>query len=162
MRLGRDGIAGLVCLAVSLALLPHAFSLPRLPIVPIGPGFYPAMVLSFMALTSAVLVLQDLMAQRRRSAPVDRLAPAEPKRAYGLVLASFISIASYIAVLPLLGFRISTALFVLIFQMVLERPASPVTLLRQVAVALGAAAVTYLTFNDYLTVLLPRGSWTGW
>ena len=162
MRLGRDGIAGLVCLAVSLALLPHAFSLPRLPIVPIGPGFYPAIVLSFMALTSAVLVLQDLMAQRQRSAPVDQLAPAEPKRAYGLVLASFISIAGYIGVLPLVGFRISTALFVLIFQMVLERPASPLTLLRQVAVALGAAAVTYLTFNDYLTVLLPRGSWTGW
>jgi putative tricarboxylic transport membrane protein len=162
MRLGRDGIAGLVCLAVSLALLPHAFSLPRLPIVPIGPGFYPAIVLSFMALTSAVLVLQDLMAQRRRSAPADQLATAEPKRAYGLVLASFISIAIYVGFLPLLGFRIATALFVLIFQMVLERPASPLTLLRQVAVALGAAAVTYLTFNDYLTVLLPRGSWTGW
>ena len=162
MRLGRDGIAGLVCLAVSLALLPHAFSLPKLPIVPIGPGFYPAMVLSFMALTSAVLVLQDLLAQRRRSVPVDQLAADEPKRAYGLVLASFITIAGYIGVLPLLGFRISTALFVLIFQMVLERPASPLTLLRQVAVALGAAAVTYLTFNDYLTVLLPRGSWTGW
>ena len=78
------------------------------------------------------------------------------------MLASFITIAGYIGVLPLLGFRISTALFVLIFQMVLERPASPLTLLRQVAVALGAAAVTYLTFNDYLTVLLPRGSWTGW
>ena len=152
MRLGRDGIAGLVCLAVSLALLPHAFSLPKLPIVPIGPGFYPAMVLSFMALTSAVLVLQDLLAQRRRSVPVDQLA----------ALASFITIAGYIGVLPLLGFRISTALFVLIFQMVLERPTSPLTLLRQVAVALGAAAVTYLTFNDYLTVLLPRGSWTGW
>ena len=44
MRLGRDGIAGLVGLAVSLTLLPFAFGLPKLPIVPIGPGFYPALV----------------------------------------------------------------------------------------------------------------------
>jgi putative tricarboxylic transport membrane protein len=160
MRLGRDGIAGLVCLAVSLALLPHALGLPRLPIVPIGPGFYPAIVLSFMALTSAILLLQDLLAQRQ--APPPEAAAPEPKRAYGLVLASFLAIAAYITVLPLLGFRVSTGLFVFVFQMVLERPGSALTLLRQAVIACAAAAVTYLVFNDYLSVLLPRGSWTGW
>ncbi len=64
MRLGRDGIAGLIGLAVSLALLPFAFGLPKLPIVPIGPGFYPTLVLVFMAAMSAVLVIQDVVAQR--------------------------------------------------------------------------------------------------
>ena len=39
-------------LAVSLGLLPFAFGLPRLPIVPIGPGFYPTIVLVFMAAMS--------------------------------------------------------------------------------------------------------------
>src|SRR5262245_17883031 len=165
MRLGRDGIAGLVCLAISLALLPHAFGLPRLPIVPIGPGFYPAIVLSFMALTSAVLVLQDLLAQRRQGPPPDAAPPEAdapapaPTRAYGLVAASFLTIAVYIALLPLLGFRISTALFVFVFQMVLERPGSAMTLLRQLAVAFAAAAVPYVVFNDYLGLLLPRGLW---
>jgi putative tricarboxylic transport membrane protein len=168
MRLGRDGIAGLVCLAISLALLPHAFGLPRLPIVPIGPGFYPAIVLTFMALTSAVLVLQDLLARRRQPPPPQAATPEPdvpapaPTRAYGLVAGSFVTIAVYIGVLPLLGFRISTVLFVFVFQMLLERPGSPLTLLRQAAVAFGAAAVTYLVFNEYLAVLLPRGSWTGW
>jgi putative tricarboxylic transport membrane protein len=161
MRLGRDGIAGLVCLAISLALLPHAFGLPRLPIVPIGPGFYPAIVLSFMAVTSAVLLLQDVLAQRRAPPPEAAAAP-EPKRAYGLVLASFLAIAAYITVLPLLGFRVSTVLFVFLFQMILERPGSALTLLRQAVIASAAAAITYLVFNDYLSVLLPRGSWTGW
>jgi putative tricarboxylic transport membrane protein len=162
MRLGRDGIAGLVCLAISLALLPHAFGLPRLPIVPIGPGFYPAIVLSFMALTSAVLVLQDLLAQRRQAPPRQAEPNTPAPRAYGLVAASFVTIAVYIALLPLLGFRLSTVLFVFVFQMLLERPRSLATLLRQAAVAIGAMAVTYLVFNDYLAVLLPRGSWTGW
>ena len=30
------------------------------------------------------------------------------------------------------------------------------------AVALAHAAVTYLAFERYLTVLLPRGRWTDW
>ena len=65
MRLGRDGIAGLIGLAVSLALLPFAFGLPKLPIVPIGPGFYPTIVLVFMAAMSALLVLQDVRGAAR-------------------------------------------------------------------------------------------------
>jgi len=163
MRFGRDGIAGLVGLAISISLLPHAFGLPRLPIVPIGPGFYPAIVLVFMALASAILVVQDLAAQRHVAAAVaDEPASARPKRAYGLVLASFVAVAIYVALLPLLGFRIATALFVAGFQLVLERPTTLRQWAIQVAIAVGTSAATYLVFNHYLLVLLPRGAWTGW
>jgi hypothetical protein len=161
MRLGRDGIAGLIGLAISLFLLPYAFGLPRLPIVPIGPGFYPALVLTFLAMTCALLVAQDVIAQRRASV-AGTAAADEPKRAYGLVAAAFVVTAAYIALLPLLGFRISTVLFVAVFQLVLERP----TTLRQwallLAVAVGTSALTYVAFDKYLSVLLPRGRWTGW
>ena len=168
MRLGRDGIAGLVCLAISLALLPHAFGLPRLPIVPIGPGFYPAIVLTFMALTSAVLVLQDLSAPRRQPPPPeaatpepDEPAPA-PTRAYGLVAGAFAVTGAYIGLLPLLGFRIATVLYVATFQLVLERPATLRQWLLLVALAVGTSGLAFLAFEKYLTVLLPRGAWTGW
>lgn len=161
MRLGRDGIAGLVGLAVSLGLIPFAMGLPRLPIVPVGPGFYPLIVLAFMAATSAVLLVQDIVAQRR-AAPAVADVPAGPKRDYGLVLAAFLAVAIYIAFLPLLGFRISTALFVAGLQAVLERP---VTLRQwgiQIVVAIATAAVTYLVFERYLSVILPHGRWTNW
>jgi hypothetical protein len=162
MRLGRDGIAGLTGLAVSLGLLPFAYGLPKLPIVPIGPGFYPAIVLIFMAAVSAALVVQDVLAQRRGAAPDSVTAPVPSQRAYGLVAAAFAITGGYVALLPVLGFRIATALFVAAFQLALERP----TTLRRwavlVAVALGTSAVTYVVFEQYLTVLLPRGSWTGW
>ena len=165
MRLGRDGIAGLVGLAVSLVLLPLSFGLPRLPIVPIGPGFYPAIVLSFMALTSAALLVQDLLAQRRaapRAREVAEPEPPQPKRAYGLVLAAFIIVTAYIVLLPLLGFRISTALFVAAFQAALERPTTLRQWAIQLAIAVATAAFTYLVFERYLSVLLPRGRWTDW
>lgn len=160
MRLGRDGIAGLIGLAVSLILLPLCFGLPKLPIVPVGPGFYPALVLIFMAVVCALLVVQDVVALRRSAVA----APEEsaPDRAYGLVAAAFAVTGAYILLMPFLGFRIATAVFVAAFQLTLELPAT----LRQwavlVAIAIATSAVTHQVFEHYLLVLLPRGTWTGW
>jgi hypothetical protein len=162
MRLGRDRIAGLVGLAVSLVLLPLSFGLPKLPIVPIGPGFYPAIVLAFMAVTSAVLVIQDIIAQRRAAGAVPSEPAAGPRRAYGLVAAAFAVVTAYIVLLPQLGFRISTALFVATFQFVLERPATLYRWLILIAIAIATSLITYLVFDTYLSVLLPRGRWTSW
>ncbi len=161
MKLGRDGIAGLVGLAVSLILLPFAFGLPKLPIVPIGPGFYPALVLVFMALTCVLLVLQDVIAQRGMAAGA-QVAPAGPPRAYGLVAAAFAVVAGYIALLPFLGFRIATVLFAVAFQILLERPSTLRQWATLAAVGVGTSAIGYLVFERYLTVLLPRGTWTSW
>lgn len=159
MKLGRDGFAGLIGLAVSLVLLPKAFGLPKLPIVPVSPGFYPAIVLLFTALACAALVLQDYAAQRRATAAD---TDAQPKRAYGLVLAAFAVVTAYVGLLPQLGYRVATVLFVAAFQLAIERPAT----LRQWAmlavIAIGTSAITYLLFDQYLSVLLPRGRWTGW
>ena len=162
MRLGRDGIAGLIGLAVSLGLLPLCLGLPKLPIVPIGPGFYPAIVLVFMAVTSAILVLQDVAAQRTAGAPSSEPAAAQAPRAYGLVAAAFAIVTGYILLLPYLGFRIGTALFVATFQAVLERPATPYRWLILIVIAVATSLVTFLVFDTYLSVLLPRGRWTNW
>jgi hypothetical protein len=161
MRLGRDGIAGLIGLAISLTLLPQAFGLPKLPIVPVGPGFYPTIVLLFLGTTSAILLVQDVLAQRR-ARPTDADAATAPPRAYGLVAAAFLIVAGYVVLIPLAGFRIATALFVAVFQFALERPKTPRQWATQLAIAVGTAAVTYVVFQHYLLVLLPRGAWTGW
>ena len=161
MRLGRDGIAGLIGLAVSLGLLPFAYGLPRLPIVPIGPGFYPTMVLVFMALVCALLVVQDAVAQRRPSA-VSEQSNEGPRAAYGLVLAAFLIVAAYFLLLPQVGFRLATALFVAAFQATIEKPSTVRQWVVLALIAVLTSAVTYFVFDQYLSVLLPRGRWTGW
>jgi hypothetical protein len=105
------------------------------------------------------LLAQDLLA-RRRTGPAD--ATAAPPRAYGLVATAFAVVAGYIALMPLIGFRLSTVLFVAAFQLVLDRPASALSWAKLVAIAVGTSAVTYAVFEHYLLVLLPRGAWTGW
>ena len=158
MSIGRDGIAGLVLLAISLVLLVKSFQLPSLPIVPVGPGFYPAIVLSFMAAASALLVLQDLM---KRAPVVSRRTGDAPRRNYRLVVIAFAIVGFYVALLPLVGFRVATVLFVGALQAALGRPRTARQWAVLAAIALGTAAVSYFIFERYLLVLLPRGAWTG-
>jgi putative tricarboxylic transport membrane protein len=158
MSIGRDGIAGLVLLAISLVLLVQSFQLPSLPIVPVGPGFYPAIVLSFMAAASALLVVQDVIKHR---APAEAAVSDAPRRNYRLVVIAFAIVGAYVALLPLLGFRIATVLFVGTLQAALDRPKSARQWAVLAAIALGTAVVSYVVFERYLLVLLPRGAWTG-
>ena len=158
MSIGRDGIAGLILLAISLVLLVKSFQLPSLPIVPVGPGFYPAIVLSFMAVASALLVLQDLM--KRRPTAVAGAGDAPPRN-YRLVVVAFAIVGAYVVLLPLVGFRVATVLFVGGLQAALGRPRTARQWVVLAAIALGTAVVSYFIFERYLLVLLPRGAWTG-
>ncbi len=158
MRLGRDGIAGLILLGLSLALLAASFNLPSLPLVPVGPGFYPRIVLSVLAAASIVLVLQDV-ARARAAAPA---GPAGTTRRVRMLVARvFAIVGAYVFLMPLLGFRVATVLFVGGLQAALERPRGMRQWALLAAVAVATSAATYLVFERYLLVLLPRGHWTG-
>jgi hypothetical protein len=157
MTLGRDSISGLICLAISLAMLAMTIGLPPAAMVPIGPAFYPRVVLSLTTILSVMLIVMDVHAARV-GGPA---APASPAPNYRLVLTTFILFGLYIALMPKVGFRISTFLFVLALQITLEWPKSPTRWLLAVAVAVATAAVCHFVFEDYLQVLLPRGTWSG-
>lgn len=159
MSLGRDGFAGLILLVVSLALIVQSLSLPSLPIVPVGPGFFPRIVLGFVALASLGLIIQDV---RSRRAPAAAASPeATPPRNYVIVATAFLIVGGYVALLPLLGFRVATLLFVAALQAALDRPKTSRGWAILLAIAIATPLITYLVFEHYLLVLLPRGSWTG-
>lgn len=156
MRLGRDGLTGLVVLAASLVLYALTLDLKDNPLVPLGPGFYPRIVLGLTAVLAAALVVFDLLG-RRRGRPA---ATASPARNYGLVLAVFAVFGLYVAFLPYLGFRIATLAFVAGLQSTLEPPQGWKGWLAVAVTAIATTAVAYLVFERYLLVLLPRGRWT--
>jgi hypothetical protein len=159
MMFTRDSISGLICLAISLAMLVMTLALPPASMVPIGPAFYPRIVLAVTALLSAILIGIDLKAARA-AAGTPKPAAAGPAPNYRLVLATFVLFGIYIALMPKLGFRISTALFVMVLQITLEWPQTPKRWLLAVAVAIGTAWACHFVFEQYLSVLLPRGTWS--
>jgi putative tricarboxylic transport membrane protein len=155
--LGREGIAGLVFLILSLGMLVLTRGLPESPMVPVGPAFYPRIVLGLMAGLSLLLVVFDWRAGRRgRPAGAKAAAAAN----YRLVVVTFTTFIVYIVLLPLLGFRIATFLFVGGLQALLEPPRNARRWALVLAIAFVTTVLTYFAFEQYLSVLLPRGRWT--
>ena len=155
--IGRDGWAGLVVLAFCAVLWWLTLGIKGNPLVPVGPAFYPRIVIGFTAILAALLVIADVLAHRlgrTRPAPAARLN-------YALVAASFAAFGAYVLALPWLGFRVATFLYVLAAAALLARPRGAGDWARIVALAAATMVVTYFAFEHYLTVLLPRGRWTG-
>ena len=158
--MSRDLITGLVCLAGSLVLLALTYNLPGPSLlVPIGPGFYPRIILGITALLAAALVVQAWLARRRARPAASTTEARSPN--YALVLTSFAVFGVYAGALPLVGYRLATFAFVLALQPLLERPRNVKGWAIAFAVALITAIATFHLFQDYLSVLLPRGRWTG-
>ena len=153
MRLSRDVVAGLLCLGLSLVLLYMTLGMPRSALVPIGPDFYPRLVLGATAVLSVALIVIGLTAP----AP----AAAAARRNYRLVTLTFAAFGVYVGLLPQLGFRAATLLFVAALQGILDPPRSGRRWLTIAVVALITTLATYYVFEHYLSVLLPRGRLTG-
>lgn len=152
MKLSKDGWTGLATLAASLFLFSLTLGLKASPLVPIGPGFYPRIILGISAALSAALVIFDLIGARK---------PATTSEAnYRLVFAVFAVFGVYVGFLPYLGYRLATLLFVVVLQAMLEPPRTRKGWMIVAVTAIVTTVVTYVLFERYLQVLLPRGRWT--
>ncbi len=154
--MSRDAKAGLVVLAASLVLFALTLDLKDSPLVPVGPGFYPRLVLGLTAALSLGLVVLELLAGRRPSAPAAQGA----KPNYPLVAYSFGVFALYCVALPSLGFRIATFAYVMAANLLLSAPRGARGWVLAAALGLATTLATWLVFEHYLSVLLPRGRWT--
>jgi hypothetical protein len=105
------------------------------------------------ALLALGVLLADLFARRPPAAKGPRLN-------YAMVLAMFAVFGLYCGALPFLGFRISTLLYVVASNAMLEPPRTATGYARVALVALITTVVVYYAFERYLSVLLPRGRWT--
>ena len=152
MKLSKDGWSGLAVLAASLLLFWLTLGLKDNPLVPIGPGYYPRIVLGVTAVL-AFLVFVFSLRERKKPAESETLN-------YGLVVSMFAVFGLYCGALPFLGFRISTLLYVAATNALLEMPKGVKGWLRVAAVSIITTVVVYYIFERYLTVLLPRGRWT--
>ena len=152
MKLSKDGWTGLAVLAASLFLFGLTLELKASALVPIGPGFYPRIVLGITAVLAASLVAFDLWKPPAAS--------AKEALHYRLVLAVFVIFGLYVGALPYLGFRISTLLFMAALQSALEPPRGVRGWIVVAATALVTTVACYVVFERYLQVLLPRGRWT--
>jgi len=152
LSLSKDGWGGLAVLAASLFLFALTLGLKDNPLVPIGPGFYPRIVLAVTGAFALALVVADLFSAKR--------VEARGQLNYLLVVEMFALFGLYCGALPYLGFRISTFIYVAATNGLLDPPKGWRSAARVFLVALITTVAVYYVFERYLTVLMPRGRWT--
>ena len=150
--MSRDTLAGLAVLAASLVLFALTLGLKQNPLVPIGPGFYPRIVLGFTALLAAVLVVLGVLQKKGGAAPQGA--------DYAAVVLHFALFGVYVVALPWIGFRIATFAYVAAANAFMAPPRNARQWGRALVLGLATALATYYVFEHYLSVLLPRGRWT--
>ncbi len=152
--MGRDGVAGLLLLALSILLAVQTRQIPRTPFLPLGADFYPRVLLVVLAAGALLLLVVDILRHRRQG--VTRAELPRFRDVPHTIPAIFAAFAGYVFLMPILGFLLATLAFVAVAQVLLG-PHRLRDLPRIALVAVGAATVTYLVFERYLHVFLPRG-----
>ncbi len=139
----RTGVALLFC-SVVMATLSWQLPLGRLGRP--GPGFFPLFLALILGGLSLILVFQPTMTKSSEDLPAQS---GRKKIIYVLLI-----LLVYAVLFPILGYLISTFLFLLMLKPVLEKKWS--------FVLTGAIAVTllsYVFFDILLQAQLPRGIW---
>lgn len=148
----RDAAVGGLLALLSLFLLWQTREIPTPPLLPLGPAFYPRVVLAVLVVLSLIMVVSGLRAPAAARVPDWRAWFAR----YRPIVAVFALFGLYVLAMPVLGYPLSTVLFVAVMQWLLGRRGwrrLPAVL----AVAVGTALVTWVVFERYLFVFLPRG-----
>ena len=156
--IGRDGLSGLLVLAGCVVLYVLTYRIEGNPLVAIGPAFYPRLVFIVTGVLAALLVIADVLGGRKRASTAAKAAGPRPN--YVLVVATFAAFLVYVVLMPYIGFRIATFVFVLVLRVLLDWPESAKAWIGALALAAGTTLVTWFVFEQYLAVLLPRGRWT--
>ncbi|MGH7277209.1 MAG: tripartite tricarboxylate transporter TctB family protein, partial [Candidatus Rokuibacteriota bacterium] len=95
----RDAVVGGLLALLSVVLLWQTRGIPHPPLLPIGPAFYPRVVLAVFLVLSLVLMVSGLRAGFARPDWDWRAWVAR----YRLILGSFLLFALYVVAMPLLG-----------------------------------------------------------
>jgi putative tricarboxylic transport membrane protein len=152
--MGRDTAIGAGLLGLCALLYWQAGLVSVPPFIPIGPSFYPRVMLIFLAGLAVWLIAEDLFKKRASEREAKRKAGPAPN--YRRVLWGFLLFLGYVACLDLIGFLTSTFLFVLGMSWAIG-PQKGREIPKLFAVAAGTALACYLVFERYLYVFLPRG-----
>ena len=124
------------------------------PFVPIGPAFYPRVVVILLAGLAVWLIAEDLLRGRAPARKATKVAGSAAN--YRKVLLGFIIFLGYVAGLSLIGYLASTFLFVLGLSWSIG-PRNVREIPKLGVIAIVTTLATYLIFEKYLYVFLPQG-----
>ena len=161
-----DILGGAVLAAFAVFLYAASTQVKTLDVSRFGSGFFPGIVALLIGITGIVILFEGI----RKAKVPDRDATGDSAAAAGAgaveggsgrsrnwaVLATFALMAAYAGLLPVLGFLVTTFVYLLLQMLVLAPPAKRSVGLFGI-IALVTAVVVYFTFVRVFKLLLPAG-----
>ena len=148
-----------VCLAFFLFLLTEAFQLRGEGRTgEVGSGFWPLLSLTVTTVLSLAWLIGNLRRYRREQKgspaqpPTTEAVAAAWARRRKIALCS-ICLLGYIILTPLIGFILSTVLFILTFLLAMEEKRKAVLILSPPVIT----AVVFVVFIKFIMIRLPKG-----
>jgi putative tricarboxylic transport membrane protein len=151
----KEAVYGVVFLILAAAYYSSSFSIK----VYRGYGdagvdsrFFPQLLAVFLILLSALQIINELKRAKSDSGTTDSKEPI-----FGMkVILTIVLIVMYIALMPVVGFLIMTALY-LFCQIALLMPAGKRNYLLSAKIAVIFSICVYFLFVQVLSLILPRG-----
>jgi hypothetical protein len=158
--MGRDFVIGLIIVAMSILLLFNTMGIPTPPIVPLGPAFYPRILLALLLIMGMILFVLDISKRKpsgeRKGDKKKALKDKEWLIKYKKIIWGFIVFGVYILFIPIMGFYSSTAIVLVVLQGLLGyREPKQIPLFFVVSII--TTVCIYLIFERYLMVVFPKG-----
>ncbi|WP_257347449.1 tripartite tricarboxylate transporter TctB family protein [Pseudalkalibacillus decolorationis] len=146
----KDRIAGVVLLVFCLFFYYQSKLIDIKDLTEITAAFFPRLVLVLIAILAVVLIIQSFLKKEKKK--------EEKKEKEGIVWVIFALLALYILSLDLLGFIISSFIFITIVYLIILPEKRPIkNHVISLSSLLVITIVLSLIFQNVLNVFLPKG-----
>lgn len=136
---------------ISIVLLGFLTSLAvQVPAIPDVSKGYPMALLAIAYIMTIYLLVTSVMKMKN-----EQLQETQVVQQCKVIIPYCVMIAAYLVLMSRIGFIISTILFMVVSLVYLKLKNKVL----MVALSLGMTAVVYFVFTNFLTVILPKGTW---
>ncbi|TVT27388.1 tripartite tricarboxylate transporter TctB family protein [Salinicoccus cyprini] len=174
-----DIISGAVLLVLAIGLFISTLSFQQMTVAKIGSAFFPQVasigigVLSLIMMITAFLkkpVKEDHVAETGAETGTDGTlavseeqhiaddtSEKEDKKHYGLVGLTLLLLIAYVAVMSLLGFIISTSLYLFIQMVIMATQRDKMKYIIFAVLSIASSVLIYWIFKGFFNLMLPAG-----
>lgn len=146
-----DFCSGIFLFVFSIVLFYGGMTVKTLEVSTFGSGFFPKVVAVILALTSLPIIAGGLQKARIADGKEEKLNPR-----WWAVLATFGIMLAYAALIPKLGFIITTTVYLFLQMQILADGSKRKHVLFAV-IAVSASVIIYFTFVKVFNLMLPAG-----
>jgi putative tricarboxylic transport membrane protein len=153
--------SGIFLLLVSVVMFAATLSFKQLTASQVGPAFMPQIIAVLIGLMSIAIIIEGYRKVKSGTEddPEEEGEEAEGNAkevSYRPVIQSFVLMAAYVAVMPIVGFLITTIVYMFMQMMILSSKPERRWLLFAV-VSVVATSIIYYVFRNVFYIMLPSG-----